>query len=70
MAHLIGLDTPEWMDRAACADAPDPAAFMSDSVSSPLVCARCPVVRECGDHAEKLGERFGVWGGIDRRAVN
>ncbi len=28
------------------------------------LCARCPVRRECADHALTMGEPYGVWGGV------
>lgn len=31
-----------------------------------LWCRGCPVLLECGEAADEMGERFGVWGGIDR----
>jgi hypothetical protein len=29
-------------------------------------CAGCPVLEPCGDAAAAVGERWGVWGGVDR----
>ncbi|MFF3214450.1 WhiB family transcriptional regulator [Streptomyces sp. NPDC002886] len=31
------------------------------------VCALCPVQRDCLRHALKVGEPFGVWGGLSER---
>ncbi|RKT54065.1 WhiB family transcriptional regulator [Saccharothrix australiensis] len=28
------------------------------------VCARCPVVTECRDHALAVEETYGIWGGL------
>lgn len=28
------------------------------------VCARCPVVRECREHALAVEETYGIWGGL------
>lgn len=28
------------------------------------VCARCPVITECGAHALTVKEAYGVWGGL------
>lgn len=36
------------------------------------ICAGCPVIRECADHALTVREPYGVWGGMsedDRKAV-
>ena len=30
------------------------------------LCARCPVVAECLDHALTVREPFGVWGGLNQ----
>ena len=32
-----------------------------------MVCATCPVKRECLEHALKYNETFGVWGGESER---
>lgn len=29
-------------------------------------CLGCPIIAECHDAAEEMGERFGVWAGVDR----
>ncbi|MBB5960214.1 WhiB family redox-sensing transcriptional regulator [Saccharothrix tamanrassetensis] len=38
------------------------------------VCARCPVVVECRDHALTVEETYGIWGGLGeselRRLIN
>jgi WhiB family redox-sensing transcriptional regulator len=31
------------------------------------ICAICPVVEECLEHAIETNERFGVWGGTTER---
>jgi WhiB family redox-sensing transcriptional regulator len=28
------------------------------------VCAKCPVVAQCREHALRFGEDFGTWGGL------
>lgn len=36
------------------------------------ICARCPALRACREHALAYGELYGVWGGLgeaDRRAI-
>lgn len=30
-------------------------------------CAGCEVIAECGAAADEVGERFGVWAGVDRQ---
>ncbi|WP_418061714.1 WhiB family transcriptional regulator [Pimelobacter simplex] len=60
----------DWSRDAACATQADPAAFMSDAAGAPVVCLRCPVLRQCHDQATANDERSGVWGGLDRRRIN
>ncbi len=36
------------------------------------ICAQCPVIRQCGEHALSVQEPYGVWGGMteeEREAV-
>jgi Transcription factor WhiB len=42
----------------------DPAA-RSDAAEQ---CSGCVIIGLCGDVAEARGERWGVWGGVDRGA--
>ncbi|PXW29121.1 UNVERIFIED_CONTAM: transcription factor WhiB [Williamsia faeni] len=28
------------------------------------ICGHCPVARECRSHAERYGEKYGIWGGL------
>ncbi|CAB4344044.1 MAG: WhiB family transcriptional regulator [Actinobacteria bacterium] len=32
--------------------------------SAKAVCASCPVIKVCGEHALKVREPYGVWGGM------
>jgi WhiB family redox-sensing transcriptional regulator len=56
-----------WRDRAACAriggDAWFPEVGMSPAAAK-AVCATCPVVAECLEHALSAPEKFGIWGGL------
>jgi WhiB family redox-sensing transcriptional regulator len=69
VADLFGT-TPEWQQRALCAQT-DPEAFFPDTGGSPReakrTCARCEVKAECLDYALDHDERFGVWGGLSER---
>jgi len=60
-----------WASRAACADV-DPLEFVQGGgdPTAPLLCLRCPVIRQCGQQADEQGELSGVWGGLDRRRLN
>lgn len=62
----------EWMDDALCAQTdpelffPDPGQTSSVAVAK-RVCAECPVITKCGDHAQTLEGgviqpyRYGTW---------
>jgi len=48
------------------------AARLSREEAAKRVCARCPVMVECREHALLLPEPYGVWGGLtaaERRVV-
>ncbi len=64
----------EWKARGACR-AVDSTVFFHpehergaaratrDAIAKAL-CARCPVVRECREHALAVHEPYGIWGGL------
>ncbi|MFI9154542.1 WhiB family transcriptional regulator [Streptomyces sp. NPDC053367] len=61
---------PNWRDDAACRSV-DPDLFFprvgeaTHAVAeAQAICRRCPVRAECADTAIKLGEYWGVWGGM------
>ena len=73
-------DDWEWQLQGACR-AHDPELFFHPSNErgrarasrerrAKAVCATCPVLERCADHALRAGELFGVWGGMseDERA--
>ena len=80
MASIARLPMPlqevyEWQYEGACRDV-DPATFFSpDAERGPRrqnrefaaksLCARCPVIDACLDHALKVREPYGVWGGLN-----
>ncbi|MBO8193836.1 WhiB family transcriptional regulator [Streptomyces oryzae] len=48
------------------------AARLSREQAAKRVCARCPVLVECREHALVMPEPYGVWGGLtaaERRVV-
>ncbi|MFG3286287.1 WhiB family transcriptional regulator [Streptomyces sp. NPDC048111] len=48
------------------------AARLSREEAAKRVCARCPVMVECREHALLMPEPYGVWGGLtaaERRVV-
>jgi WhiB family transcriptional regulator, redox-sensing transcriptional regulator len=63
-----------WLHRAACRGAVDPDLFFPEGTTGPAqhqtdkakaVCATCEVRPECLAWAVTMGERTGVWGGLD-----
>ncbi|MDB1086922.1 WhiB family transcriptional regulator [Streptomyces sp. ACA25] len=71
-----------WHSEAACrrdeaglffAPSHEPTASrLSREQAAKAVCARCPVLLECREHALLLPEPYGVWGGLtaaERRVV-
>ena len=71
-----------WHSEAACrsdeaglffAPSKEPtAARLSREEAAKRVCARCPVLLECREHALLQPEPYGVWGGLtaaERRVV-
>jgi WhiB family transcriptional regulator, redox-sensing transcriptional regulator len=75
-------DAGPWHSEAVCrrdeaglffAPSKEPtAARLSREQAAKRVCARCPVMVECREHALVLPEPYGVWGGLtaaERRVV-
>lgn len=65
----------DWRQYAACRDEDPEVFFPAATFGSPpyagqlrraqRVCDRCPVIYECREWALIVGERAGVWGGVD-----
>jgi len=64
----------EWQHRGRCRTE-DPETFFSPEAergprrrdresAAKALCERCPVIRECRDHALAVQEPYGVWGGL------
>jgi len=57
-------------ERPRCGDSATHRLWTSDSPEDRQLaatwCNGCLVLTECGTAAEATGERFGVWGGVDR----
>lgn len=58
-----------WVDDALCArEDQDPEAFTGDDlrqrVEGKRLCAQCPVLLECANHAFVYSEPHNVWGGL------
>jgi WhiB family redox-sensing transcriptional regulator len=57
-------ETYEWQYDGACRGA-DPEIFFSpDAERGTALCAVCPVVQQCLDHALTVREPYGTWGGL------
>lgn len=59
-----------WMARGACRNYPPAVFFPSDGVGverARAICATCPVVSECLEHALEHRIDHGVWGGCSER---
>jgi WhiB family redox-sensing transcriptional regulator len=63
-------ETPEWQERALCAQT-DPEAFFPEKGGSTReakrICSGCEVRAECLEYALAQDERFGIWGGLSER---
>lgn len=67
-------DLWEWQYEGACRDEGDVLFFHPDGERGPRrrlrdeaakqVCARCPVLEICREHALASKEAYGVWGGL------
>jgi WhiB family redox-sensing transcriptional regulator len=79
MAELSRLPGPsaeayEWQFQGACLAADPTLFFHPDGERGPArarrdaaavaVCASCPVLRACREHALSVREPYGVWGGL------
>ena len=72
----ITLTELTWELRAACRG-PDAALFFPPPTGetalrrdrreqlAKLICAACPVQRECLEYALRVREPFGIWGGLN-----
>ena len=79
MAEISRLPGPvadmwEWQFQGTCRHV-DPAVFFHPEgergparrrrdEAAKAVCATCPVVRQCREHALTVREPYGVWGGM------
>ena len=61
-------DARPWRDVASCGQIDDPDIFFPgrrDSAAAALaICAGCPALDRCADHALVAREAHGVWGGL------
>ncbi|MGL4172981.1 MAG: WhiB family transcriptional regulator [Actinomycetota bacterium] len=79
MAELSRLPGPiadiwEWQYLGACRSIGDELFFHPEAergsrrhqrdAAAKLICAQCPVIAQCRDHALRVREPYGVWGGM------
>lgn len=79
MADIRRLPGPvaerwDWQLRGLCRQLDSSVFFTQDSERGAIrarreqrakaVCARCPVLRQCREHALRAREPYGVWGGM------
>ena len=67
-------DLWEWQQDAACRGMDTEVFFHPDNERGPrraareaaakAVCAQCPVREQCAEHALRVREPFGTWGGL------
>ncbi len=64
-----------WQSRGACLNVDTSVFFHPDfergasraqrTSAAKAVCARCPVLTQCREHALRVQEPYGTWGGLD-----
>jgi WhiB family redox-sensing transcriptional regulator len=68
---LEAPSSADWMLAARCRDM-DPVLFFPEDgrgvEAARLICAQCPVRRDCLDYALRHRVAHGVWGGASERA--
>ncbi len=62
---------PPWRRQAACKGL-DPSIFYpadddDECLDAKAVCAQCPVIDPCLEHALTIREKVGIWGGCTER---
>ena len=64
-----GLRTPCMIDPALWTDEPD-RRHRTARQEAAEACGHCPIITECHAYAEVAEERWHVWGGVNRDALN
>ncbi|GAA2243460.1 WhiB family transcriptional regulator [Rarobacter faecitabidus] len=74
------MDLWEWQYKGSCRDVDDTVFFHPEgergaarrrrAEAAKAICAECPVLQQCREHALHVREPYGVWGGMseDERA--
>jgi WhiB family transcriptional regulator, redox-sensing transcriptional regulator len=68
------LEVWEWQLHGACRGQDTELFFHPEGERGPrranreaaakAVCATCPVIRQCAEHALRVREPYGIWGGL------
>lgn len=62
----------DWALQGACVGHPNPDLWFPrntfEANEAIAICHRCPVERQCLEHAVRVGEPHGIWGGRSERA--
>jgi WhiB family redox-sensing transcriptional regulator len=74
-AHPVPqVDLWEWQYEGLCREASPELFFHPEGERGPArrwrqaravaICRRCPVQAQCREHALRVGEPYGIWGGL------
>ncbi|HIZ34912.1 MAG TPA: WhiB family transcriptional regulator [Candidatus Ruania gallistercoris] len=68
------MDLWEWQYQGACRQTGDEQFFHPEGergaarrrrdANAKAICASCPVIQQCREHALQVREPYGVWGGL------
>jgi WhiB family transcriptional regulator, redox-sensing transcriptional regulator len=74
---FAATDGQRWQQRARCQGLPSDVFFPEEQDSRRLrraqeaaakqICAGCPVIAACREHALRSHEKYGVWGALTAR---
>ncbi|MDH5293119.1 MAG: WhiB family transcriptional regulator [Acidimicrobiia bacterium] len=70
LIEALAIDELSWQDYANCRGADADLFFPERGASTrkaKAICAACEVQSECLDFALRVGEKFGIWGGMSER---
>lgn len=61
----------DWADDGLCRNHPNGDLWFPErgasTVEAKAICRACPVQQECLEHAIRVGEKHGIWGGRSER---
>ena len=70
LIEALAIDELSWQDYANCRGADADLFFPERGASTrkaKAICAACEVRSDCLDFALRVGEKFGIWGGMSER---